>query len=416
MRFAAPLYLAILASLSLATPIHGHHIHKREEPNADLALEKRGVVTAYVTQVSYVTATINPASTTAETTQTEVTSATTQATEAVTSATTQTTAQAETSTTAPQVESSSETTVLTSSTQAASSIEEETATSAATSTEEETSTSAATSTSSSSTSTSTSSSWYTGAKGITYSPYTDSGSCKDSATIQSDIEKLSDFDVIRLYDTDCSGVENVLAAKGSDQLLFAGIYYLAKIEASVEIISAAVKDCDGEWDNIYTVSIGNELVNSGDNTPAEISAAMTTARSYLESAGYSGKVVSVDTLVAVQDNTELCNYSDYIAVNSHPYWDGSVYPSESGTWLKTQISNIKEVCGGEKSVLITETGWPTKGDDYGVAVPSVANQRTAIEAINSECGDQVILFTTYNDLWKDAGSYGVEKYWGILDD
>lgn len=414
MRFSTPLCLAILSSLSLATPIHDHHQHKRDAIPEPDTLEKRGIVTAYVTQISYITQTIGATSSTQAEASVAETSATTE-----TQATSSETAVVESSaTTEAQAESTSSTAftisdVLKDATSVTTS-DAATSTTILSSSAEQTSSSTATSTSSSSTSTSTA--WYKGAKGITYSPYTDSGSCKDSDTIQSDIEKLTDFDIIRLYDTDCSGLENVLAAKSSSQTVFAGIYYLAKIAASVEIISAAVADCDGGWDNIYSVSVGNELVNSGANTPAEISAAITTARAALTTAGFSGKVVSVDTLVAVQDNTDLCQYSDFIAVNSHPYWDGSVYPEDAGTWLKQQISNIKSTCGGEKSVLITETGWPTQGDDYGVAVPSVANQRTAIEAINSEVGDQVILFTTYNDLWKDAGSYGVEKYWGILDD
>lgn len=367
-----------MASLAIAQPVHEHHQHKREA----------GVeyVTVYQTQI--VTQGVDGSSSVVQSQSTQ-------------------------GNTASLSGSSYQTVLLNGGSSSASSTTDSIAavpSSVGSSTESYSSTASQ----SSSTASSSSSSDASGAKGITYSPYTNSGSCKDSSTIKSDIEMLSDFDVIRLYDTDCSGVEAVLSAKTSSQKLFAGIYYISKIADSVSIIKSAVEEY-GSWDDIYTVSIGNELVNSGDATVSEIKSAVESTRSELEDAGYTGKVVSVDTLVAVQDNTDLCEYSDYIAVNSHPFWDGSVVASDSGSWLKTQIANIKKTCGGSKSVLITETGWPTQGDDYGVAVPSKSNQEAALKSIVEEVGDQVILFTTYNDLWKAAGSYGVEQYWGIFD-
>ena len=52
-----------------------------------------------------------------------------------------------------------------------------------------------------------------GAKGITYSPYSDNGGCKSESQIASEVAKLSGFDVIRLYGVDCSQVEAVLKLK-----------------------------------------------------------------------------------------------------------------------------------------------------------------------------------------------------------
>ncbi|CDR40786.1 CYFA0S05e04478g1_1 [Cyberlindnera fabianii] len=376
--------LPFLLSLALAQPLHGHHDHQKREAE---------MVTVVVTQV--VTVPAGGASSS---------SALVEAGSTFIPSTLETIVSSSVSL-ADQSSyygaSSAETTTLESSTAASSS--------------KSTGSTASSSTSQSSySSTSTGGVSYASGKGITYSPYTNSGTCKDADTIASDIAKLSQFELIRLYDTDCDGVATVFQAKTSSQKLFLGIYYLDKIEDSVSIISDAVSTY-GSWDDVHTVSVGNELVNAGTNTPSEIKSAVDSARSYLKSAGYSGYVVSVDTLVAVQNNPELCDCSDYIAVNSHPFWDGNVTPGKSGDFLKTQISNIGSVCGG-KDVLITETGWPTQGDSYGSAVPSLENQKLALESIGSEVADQVILFTMYDDLWKDAGSYGVEKYWGIFSD
>ncbi|EDO16510.1 hypothetical protein Kpol_513p26 [Vanderwaltozyma polyspora DSM 70294] len=251
-----------------------------------------------------------------------------------------------------------------------------------------------------------------GAKGISYSPYSNSGGCKSLSEIKSDLSILSNYDVIRIYGVDCDQVANLLQAKASSQKLFLGIYYMDQIQAGVETIQAAVSSY-GSWDDIYTVSIGNELVNAGEATPSQIKQYIDTGRSALTSAGYTGPVVSVDTFVAVINNPDLCNYSDYIAVNAHAYFDYNTAAADAGTWLATQIDNVYKACGSSKNVLITESGWPSKGDTYGAAIPSKANQETAIAAIKEKCGSQTLLFTAYNDYWKSPGQYGVEQYWGI---
>lgn len=253
-----------------------------------------------------------------------------------------------------------------------------------------------------------------GAKGITYSPYANDGSCKSADTIQSDIAKLSSFDLIRLYATDCSGVENVLAALGSSQKIFQGLYNYDDLSSSISTLASAVEATSRGWDAIYAVSVGNEWVNSGTYTTSQVKSAVESARSTLTSAGYTGPVVSVDTYVAMQNNPVLCNYSDIIAVNSHAYFDGTVEPADCGSWLLGNIQSIWSTCGGQKDVLITETGWPHSGDTYGVAVPSYDNQLTCLKSIKESCGSSVFMFTMYDDLWKDPGTYNVEQSWGVF--
>ena len=230
------------------------------------------------------------------------------------------------------------------------------------------------------------------AKGISYSPYTKSGACKTAAEVKSDIAELSPFSIIRLYSVDCSGIQNVLAAMSSSQKLFLGVWPidLSSVQSDLQSAKQQVQTSSRGWSAVHTIAIGNEQVNSGQGTVQQESTGVETART--------------------------CDVSDYLAVNSHPYWDGGVQPSNSGPWLQNQISNLKNACGNSKSILITETGWPTEGSNYGQCQPSVSNQLAAIKSINSVLADQVFMFTTFNDYWKDGGAYGVEKYWGIYGD
>ncbi|RLV92147.1 Cell surface mannoprotein MP65 [Spathaspora sp. JA1] len=257
-----------------------------------------------------------------------------------------------------------------------------------------------------------------GAMGITYSPYTKSNQCKSASDVAGDIAKLSNYDVIRLYSTDCSGIENVLSAMGSNQKLFLGVWNVNSVQGELQDIVNAISGSSQGWGVVHTIAIGNEQVNSGAATVQDIQNAVAQSRAFLKTnaPGYTGPIVSVDTLVAVAGNPALCEVSDYLAVNSHPYWDGGVQPGNSGPWLLQQIAHLQSVCGTDKQVLITETGWPTQGDTYGQCVPSVPNQVSALKSIVSSLGSQAIVFTMYNDYWKDPGPYNVEQHWGIFGD
>ncbi|SMN22405.1 similar to Saccharomyces cerevisiae YGR279C SCW4 Cell wall protein with similarity to glucanases [Maudiozyma saulgeensis] len=254
-----------------------------------------------------------------------------------------------------------------------------------------------------------------GVKGVTYSPYNSDGSCKSASQVSSDLAQLTGYPTIRLYGVDCNQVANVLQAKSSSQNVFLGIFDVSQIQSAVDTMKAAI-DQYGSWDEVVSVSVGNELVNGGEATPAQVGQYIDTGRAALKAAGYTGPVVSVDTFIAVINNPDLCQYSDYMAVNAHAFFDKNTVASDSGSWLLQQIQRVWTACDGAKDVVITESGWPSQGQTYGVAVPSKDNQKAAVSAITSSCGDSTYLFTAFNDLWKADGEYGVEKWFGIHSD
>ncbi|GMM38063.1 putative family 17 glucosidase [Saccharomycopsis crataegensis] len=254
------------------------------------------------------------------------------------------------------------------------------------------------------------------AKGIAYTPYTAAGECKTTSEVAEDLKTIADYDIIRLYGTDCNQVSNVLAGKADSQKLFLEVYDPSSIAAEVSVMKSAIES-SGSWDDVHTVSIGNELVNSGLATVSQIAEYVATGKTALTAAGYTGPVVSVDTFIAVINNPGLCAHSDYIAVNAHAYFDGGYTAEDAGVWLLNQIQRVWEACEAEtgetKDVFISESGWPSAGDTNSKAVPSVANQKAAISSIVENCGNDTIVFSAFNDLWKADGSYNVEKHWGI---
>lgn len=255
--------------------------------------------------------------------------------------------------------------------------------------------------------------------GFSYSPYNSDGSCKTQDQVNTDFASIgSGYSLVRTYGTDCNQVATVLsAAKSKGLKLFAGIYDINSLSSEVALITSAA---NGDWSSFDTISVGNELVNAGTASAATVVAAIGTVRGLLKTAGYTGKVVTVDTLVATRENPSLCDNSDYCCVNSHPFFDGNTAAADSGSFLTTQIPTLQAVLANKnQEIVITETGWPWQGETNGKAVPSPANQASALSSIKSAFSSKpgaVILFTAFNDMWKSntAAQFQAEQYWGFL--
>lgn len=234
--------------------------------------------------------------------------------------------------------------------------------------------------------------------GIVYTPYTASGNCKSASEVARDIAALPAYSTIRIYGVDCNQVANVAAAAAAHNAkLFLGLYSLATIAPDVLSMAAQL---GGDWSRVDTVSVGNELVNSAAAPAAAVVAAIAEARILLAAAGYSGHVVTVDTVQAHLNNPELAAASDYAAVNCHAFFDGGVVSSGAGAFVLEQAQRVQAASG--KRVVITESGWPSQGGSNAKAVASQPDQTAAIASLRSSFASAggLFLFSAYNDLWK----------------
>lgn len=254
--------------------------------------------------------------------------------------------------------------------------------------------------------------------GITYSPYQGTGHCKSASEVNADFAVFGpNYGVVRLYGVDCDQVASAyVAAKKYGNKLFLGIFDIDSVDSAIATIAAGINN---DWSIVDTISVGNELVNSGAMSPDAIIAVVTQARKALRDSGYQGPVVTVDTFVAVINHPEICNESDYCAISVHPFFDPNISPDQAGLFISTQIERVRaQLSDPSKRVVVAETGWPWKGNPNGQAVPSMNNQAIAISSIMSSFSENpadFILFTAFNDLWKksDADTFFAEQYWGV---
>jgi len=193
-------------------------------------------------------------------------------------------------------------------------------------------------------------------------------------------------------------VANVIAATKGKTKLFLGIFDINSIQSEVQKISSAT---NGNWGLVNTVSVGNELVNSGKASAGQVTAAIGSARSALKAAGYNGPVVTVDTMIAMKNNPTLCTASDFCAINCHAFFDGNVLAEGAGDFVKDWAQQVSKAAGG-KPVVVTESGWPTQGGSNNKAVASQEAHSAAISSLKAAFGGgtNLILYGMYNEGWK----------------
>jgi exo-beta-1,3-glucanase (GH17 family) len=250
--------------------------------------------------------------------------------------------------------------------------------------------------------------------GITWSPYMVDSNCKSQDQANSEFAQLAGegFSMVRIYGIDCNQVAMTIAAVSQyNMAIFAGLISLDNLATNLNSMITQVRS---NWHMIDTVSIGNELVNNGLD-PGVVVAALDTARGILNPAGYAGRIVTVDVFDQFSQHPELCQASDYCAANCHAFFDSQITADQAGDYVSQAAASIASAIPG-KDVMITESGWPWAGAPNGAAVPSPANQQTAIGSLKAAFANNpgsLMVFDSYDAMWKQPGPFGVEQYFGM---
>ncbi|EXJ60223.1 hypothetical protein A1O7_04375 [Cladophialophora yegresii CBS 114405] len=238
-----------------------------------------------------------------------------------------------------------------------------------------------------------------------------SNGCKPQAELNGEFGFLSTqgFSKIRFYDIGCDLSVATAAAAAAGFSVTLGLNGIGNVNGDLAILIGMIK---GNWGPIDTVVIGNELTNQGAN-PGQIAAAVNNGRAILQAAGYTKNVVAVDTFMAHMAHPEICQASDYCAVNAHAFFDANTVAANAGTFVKSVISNIQT---NGKAIIVTESGWPYRGDVNGQAIPSLENQQVAIASLRAAFAGNpggLFLFQAYDASYKGEGASNVERFFGI---
>lgn len=276
--------------------------------------------------------------------------------------------------------------------------------------------SSSTSSAAAASSSSTSSSGVTGAGqyGMTFSPYTSSGACMSQSEVTSNLQVIKNkgFNLVRVYSTDCNGLEYIgSACKELGMNMIMGVYIdSAGISGAQDQVEAIAKWA--QWDLVELIVVGNEAVSSGYCSASQLASFISSCKSTFQAAGYTGKVTTTEPIDVWEQYgaSTLCSPVDIVGANIHPFFNSQVTAAKAGEFALSEFKILEGLCN--KDVVNLETGWPNAGDANGEAVPGVSEQETAIKSIVAALGSKSIFFSYANDEWKSPGAFNVEQHWG----
>lgn len=160
-------------------------------------------------------------------------------------------------------------------------------------------------------------------------------------------------------------------------------------------------------------AVGNEVMYRKDLSEAELLEFIQRVRKEIPKeipVGYVDAYYEFSHRPAV---TEAC---DVILCNCYPFWEGCPF-EYSLDHMRNMYQQAKAAANG-KEVLITETGWPSQGENVKASVPTQKNARdyfinTQLWAHNENI--PVFYFASFDESWKTGPEGEVGAYWGIWD-
>jgi len=124
----------------------------------------------------------------------------------------------------------------------------------------------------------------------------------------------------------------------------------------------------------------------------------------------------VDVYYEVIRHPKLSEISDILMINCYPYWEGADIQFAS-LYIQEMYHKVAQISGGKK-IVITETGWPSKGQTVKDAVPSNENVMRYFAEI-SEWGSsknvEIFYFSSFDESWKIHFEGWAGTAWGLWD-
>lgn len=177
----------------------------------------------------------------------------------------------------------------------------------------------------------------------------------------------------------------------------------AEIQALLKVAKAGYADI---------VAVGNEVMYREDLTEERLLYYINRVKQELPNipVGY------VDAYYEFENRPEITAACDVILANCYPFWEGC-HIDYSLMYMQDMYRRTKRVAQGKK-VIITETGWPNKGQSFHGAVPS---HESAIRYfVNTQTWSKkddidVFYFSSFDESWKTGDEGDVGAYWGLWD-
>ncbi|GAB5409383.1 MAG: hypothetical protein BalsKO_17480 [Balneolaceae bacterium] len=159
-------------------------------------------------------------------------------------------------------------------------------------------------------------------------------------------------------------------------------------------------------------AVGNEVMYRKDLTEKELMDFIARVKNEIPDVpvGY------VDAYYEFENRPNLADVCDVILANCYPYWEGC-HIDYAFVYMKDMYHRALRA-GKGKRVIISEAGWPNKGDAFHGAEPSEENAMKYFinTQIWSDSDDiEVFYFSSFDESWKTGDEGDVGAFWGLWD-
>lgn len=159
-------------------------------------------------------------------------------------------------------------------------------------------------------------------------------------------------------------------------------------------------------------AVGNEVMYREDLSEEELIGFIERVKAEIPDVpvGY------VDAYYEFENRPLIVDACDVILTNCYPYWEGC-HIDYSFVYMKDMFHRAVRA-GKGKRVIISEAGWPNKGETFHGAEPSIENAMKYF--INAQLWSdnediEMFYFSSFDESWKTGAEGDVGAYWGIWD-
>ncbi|WP_397300826.1 glycosyl hydrolase family 17 protein [Nonlabens ulvanivorans] len=161
-------------------------------------------------------------------------------------------------------------------------------------------------------------------------------------------------------------------------------------------------------------AVGNEVLYRNDLTLEQLIAYMQRVKAAVPHTivGY------VDAYYEFSVHPELIENSDVILSNCYPYWEGTSIGYANSHMKAMFDQTLIAAARHGKKVIITETGWPSRGESLKIADASEVNAMKYFidtQRWSKANGIELFYFSSFDESWKKDDEGEVGAFWGIWD-
>ncbi|WP_298302744.1 MFS transporter [Flavobacterium sp.] len=177
-----------------------------------------------------------------------------------------------------------------------------------------------------------------------------------------------------------------------------------EIEALIKLAKSGLVDI---------AAVGNEVLHREEISEQELITYIKRVKDALPDipVGY------VDAYYQFLERPNLISSCDLLLVNFYPFWEGANVDFTT-SYLQNMLEVTQNVAQGKK-IIISETGWPSKGDKVDDAIPTEINSMKYFISSQKWAKNnniELFYFSSFDEPWKVIQEGTVGTAWGIWDE